>query len=210
MNKFGDTKESSQKEEHDDFETSALSLNFNEFESALKALNVDLGTSNIRSIFKKSKQPKDSLVEHFKWAEQRREKAIKERNDEMKHVGPTNYSNAEFKRIEPTDFKHTERREFCSGELSLAKICHGAHLKQVENDITPIGSHYLLIHFDVPIRHEDSHTVRVHGLVNKDTTFTMADIRKRPKITQQVLMECAGNGRLHMKNRLWVHVPWGK
>jgi hypothetical protein len=43
----------------------------------------------------------------------------------------------------------------------------GAHLKQLEHDITPIGSHYLLVHFDVPVLHEDTHTVRIHGLVNK-------------------------------------------
>jgi ABC-type multidrug transport system fused ATPase/permease subunit len=254
--------------EHDDFETSALSLNFSEFENALNQLKIDISHEDIRELFKKSKTPKQSVLEHFKWAEERKVLAIKERKEEIAHTGKGNFSSAEFKRLDPDDFKHTERREFCSAEISLAKICHGAHLKQLEHDITPIGSHYLLVHFDVPVLHEDTHSVRIHGLVNKvmmmmimmivmmmmimvvmmmvvmmiiimvmmmivmmmkinnhiyiyicilnisyiytkEMTLTMDAIRQRPKVVQQVLMECAGNGRLHMKNRLWVHVPWG-
>jgi uncharacterized protein (DUF488 family) len=44
--------------EHDDFETSALSLNFSEFENALKQLNIDISHEAIRELFKKSKAPK--------------------------------------------------------------------------------------------------------------------------------------------------------
>ena len=35
-------------------------------------------------------------------------------------------------------------------EAVLAFRCHGFHLEMLDRPITPLGSHYVLIHFDIP------------------------------------------------------------
>ena len=35
-------------------------------------------------------------------------------------------------------------------EAQLAFRCHGFHLERLDSPITPLGSHFVLIHFDIP------------------------------------------------------------
>src|SRR5262249_15021678 len=86
--------------------------------------------------------------------------------------------------------------------------CHGHHLEGLTYPITPIGMHYLLIHYDIPEIDEATYRVRVEGLVKNKLSLDMMNIRKRPKVTMPVTMECAGSGRIHQRFRLWPHVPW--
>jgi len=80
-------------------------------------------------------------------------------------------------------------------ELGQAARNHGMHLEGLRYDVTPIGMHYLLIHFDIPAAHEALWTVEVDGLVDRPLSLSMDDIRSRPAVTRPVTMECAGNGR---------------
>jgi sulfane dehydrogenase subunit SoxC len=92
-------------------------------------------------------------------------------------------------------------------ELQLAARNHGMPLEGLRYDVTPVGMHYLLIHFDVPATEEATWTVKVDGLVGRPQSITMADLRARPATTIAVTMECAGNGRARLHPRP-LSQPW--
>jgi len=92
-------------------------------------------------------------------------------------------------------------------ELGQAARNHGMHLEGLRYDVTPIGMHYLVIHFDIPVADESSWTVAVDGLVDRPLTLSIDDLRSRPAVTRAVTMECAGNGRALMPPRAESQ-PW--
>ena len=92
-------------------------------------------------------------------------------------------------------------------ELQLAFRNRGMPLEGLAYPITPAGMHYLLTHYDIPYVEEAGWRLRIGGLVNKPMTLTLAEIKQRPKVTLPVTMECAGNGRAHMKPRP-ISQPW--
>jgi len=81
------------------------------------------------------------------------------------------------------------------------------HLEALRFDVTPLGMHYLLIHFDVPETDEATWTLSVGGRVRNPLALTMAEIRARPSVTMPVTMECAGNGRAKLTPRP-ISQPW--
>ena len=92
-------------------------------------------------------------------------------------------------------------------ELGQAARNHGMQLEGLRYDVTPIGMHYLVIHWDIPAADETAWTVDVDGLVDRPLTLSMDDIRSRPAVTRPVTMECAGNGRALMPPRAESQ-PW--
>ena len=92
-------------------------------------------------------------------------------------------------------------------ELQLAARNHGMPLEGLAYDITPIGMHYLLIHFDIPEADASTWTVEVGGRVRSPLRLSMADIRARPAVTMPVTLECAGNGRARLSPRP-LSQPW--
>ena len=92
-------------------------------------------------------------------------------------------------------------------ELGQAARNHGMQLEGLRYDVTPIGMHYLVIHWDIPAADEAAWSVDVDGLVDRPFTLTMDDIRSRPAVTRPVTMECAGNGRVLMPPRAESQ-PW--
>jgi DMSO/TMAO reductase YedYZ molybdopterin-dependent catalytic subunit len=92
-------------------------------------------------------------------------------------------------------------------ELQLAQRNHGMHLEGLRYDVTPVGMHYLLIHFDVPEADETSWALSIGGLVRRPLEVSMADLRARPSVTLPVTMECAGNGRARLSPRP-ISQPW--
>jgi sulfane dehydrogenase subunit SoxC len=98
-------------------------------------------------------------------------------------------------------------------ELGQATRNHGMPLEGLRYDVTPLGMHYLVIHFDIPAADEASWTVEVDGLVERPLTLSMDDLRARPAVTRPVTMECAGNGRALMSPRSasqpWLHEAVG-
>jgi sulfane dehydrogenase subunit SoxC len=97
--------------------------------------------------------------------------------------------------------------EFSREEVGLALRNPGMQLEGLRYPITPVGMHYLLIHFDIP--HVDPATYRlaVKGRVHSPLELPLQEIRARPKVTMPVMMECGGNGRAHLAPRP-VSAPW--
>lgn len=92
-------------------------------------------------------------------------------------------------------------------ELGLAARNHGMPLELMRHAVTPLGAHYLLTHYDVPYADAESWRVEVTGLVERELSLSVADLRARPEVTRTVTMECAGNGRARLRPRP-VSQPW--
>ncbi len=105
----------------------------------------------------------------------------------------------------PSGISTTE--EITLEELQLAARNHGMPLEGLRYDVTPIGMHYLLTHFDIPDADAATWTVEVGGRVKAPLTLTMDDIEARPAVTLRVTMECAGNGRARLHPRP-LSQPW--
>jgi DMSO/TMAO reductase YedYZ molybdopterin-dependent catalytic subunit len=93
------------------------------------------------------------------------------------------------------------------GELGQATRNHGMQLEGLRYDVTPMGMHYLVIHFDIPPADEGAWNVEIDGLVDRPLSLTMADLRARPAVTRPITMECAGNGRAFLSPRAESQ-PW--
>jgi sulfane dehydrogenase subunit SoxC len=100
-----------------------------------------------------------------------------------------------------------ESAEITLEELQLAARNHALPLEALRHPITPVGLHYLLIHFDIPHVDEQAWRLRVGGLVGRSLTLTLDELRSRPARTLAVTMECAGNGRALLAPRA-VSQPW--
>ena len=80
-------------------------------------------------------------------------------------------------------------------------------LEALRHDVTPVGLHYLLVHFDIP--HTDASTWKLElgGLVTNRASFSIEELKRLPAKTLRVTMECAGNGRGQLSPR-YPSVPW--
>ena len=92
-------------------------------------------------------------------------------------------------------------------EVQLALRNSAMLLEALRYPITPIGMHYLLIHFDVPYVDVQDWRLNVGGLVSKPLSLTLDEIKARPSVTLAVTMECAGNGRALLHPRP-LSQPW--
>ena len=91
--------------------------------------------------------------------------------------------------------------------LQLAARNHGMPLEALRWDVTPIGLHYLLTHFDIPDVDVDSWRLEVGGLVERPLSLSLDELRARPAVEVAVTMECAGNGRAHIEPHVFSQ-PW--
>ncbi len=92
-------------------------------------------------------------------------------------------------------------------ELQLAARNHALPLEALRYPVTPVGLHYLLIHFDIPNVDPESWRLQIGGRVSRPLTLTLADVKARPARTLAVTMECAGNGRALYEPRP-LSQPW--
>ena len=97
--------------------------------------------------------------------------------------------------------------EFSREEVGLALRNPGMHLEGLRYPITPIGMHYLLIHFDIPHIVAAAYELPVTGRVRNQLKLSLEDIKSRPKVVTPVMMECGGNGRAHLSPRP-ISAPW--
>ncbi|HEY8135809.1 MAG TPA: sulfite oxidase [Candidatus Limnocylindrales bacterium] len=102
--------------------------------------------------------------------------------------------------MEPTDGPLTFE------ELQLATRNRGMPLEALRYDITPVGLHYLLIHFDIPQIDADKWRLAISGF-NAPLELTYDEIRALPRTTVPVTLECAGNGRARLSPRPLSN-PW--
>ena len=92
-------------------------------------------------------------------------------------------------------------------ELQLAARNHGMPLEALRWNVTPIGLHYLLIHYDIPDIDAESWRLEIDGLVDRGVSFSLDELRARPAVEIAVTMECAGNGRVQVEPHV-VSQPW--
>jgi sulfane dehydrogenase subunit SoxC len=92
-------------------------------------------------------------------------------------------------------------------ELQLAARNHALPLEALRREITPVGLHYLLIHFDIPFVDETKWRLRIGGRVTTPLELGLDELRARPSRTVVVTMECAGNGRALLAPRA-LSQPW--
>src|SRR4029079_10300525 len=92
-------------------------------------------------------------------------------------------------------------------ELQLAARNHGMPLEALRYPVTPVGMHYLLTHFDIPVVDAASYRLHVEGRVDRLLELSLDDLRSRPAVTRALTMECAGNGRTLMSPRA-LSQPW--
>ncbi len=92
-------------------------------------------------------------------------------------------------------------------ELQLATRNHGMPLEALQWDITPLGLHYLLIHYDIPHVDPSAYRLEVDGLVARPLSLSLDEIRERPSVELAVTLECAGNGRALLDPHV-VSQPW--
>jgi sulfane dehydrogenase subunit SoxC len=92
-------------------------------------------------------------------------------------------------------------------EVRLALRNPGMPLEGLRYPVTPVGMHYLLIHFDVPAIDPATYRLTVEGRVRTPLTLSLDELREHPRVTMPVVMECAGNGRATLSPRA-LSAPW--
>src|ERR1700693_2604919 len=92
-------------------------------------------------------------------------------------------------------------------ELGLGARNHALPLEALREPITPVGLHYLLIHFDIPQVDASRWELAVGGLVARPLQLQLDELRSRPARTLAVTLECAGNGRALLSPRS-ASQPW--
>ena len=92
-------------------------------------------------------------------------------------------------------------------ELQLAVRNHSMPLEALRNDTTPPGLHYLLNHFDIPFIDAEQWHLRIGGAVQRSLELNLKALRRSPRISIPVTLECAGNGRSLLRPRP-LSQPW--
>ncbi|MEX2275616.1 MAG: sulfite oxidase [Actinomycetota bacterium] len=101
----------------------------------------------------------------------------------------------------------SERSQISLEELQLAARNHGMALEALRYDLTPVGLHYLLIHYDIPAVDPSTWRLQFGGTVAQPSSFSLEDLSALPRASIPVTMECAGNGRALLEPRP-VSQPW--
>jgi sulfane dehydrogenase subunit SoxC len=92
-------------------------------------------------------------------------------------------------------------------ELALATRNHGMPLESMRWDLTPVGLHYLLVHYDVPLIEASAWRLDIGGAVSAPATMSLEQLHAMPSSTVTTTMECAGNGRALLRPRA-LSQPW--
>src|SRR5262245_16198950 len=95
----------------------------------------------------------------------------------------------------------------------MAARNHGLPLEALAYPITPLGLHYLLIHYDIPVVDTASWRLVVEGEVERAYSVSLDELRAWPSVEVVATMECAGNGRAtlapHVDSQPWLHEAVG-
>src|SRR5919108_4824534 len=86
-------------------------------------------------------------------------------------------------------------------ELRLAARNHAMPLEALRYPITPLGLHYLLIHYDIPAVDPGAWRLELGGSVERPLSLSLAELMAREAVTKAVTLECAGNGRARLEPR---------
>jgi DMSO/TMAO reductase YedYZ molybdopterin-dependent catalytic subunit len=92
-------------------------------------------------------------------------------------------------------------------ELRLAARNHAMPLEALRYPVTPVGLHYVLVHYDIPVVDERAWRLVLDGEVERPLTLSLEELRALPAVEVVSTMECAGNGRALLAPRP-VSQPW--
>ena len=73
--------------------------------------------------------------------------------------------------------------------------------------MTPVGLHYLLVHYDIPAVDPATWRLTIDGAVEAPRTFDLGTLRALQAHEVVATMECAGNGRVRLRPHV-VSQPW--
>ncbi|GAB3250178.1 sulfite dehydrogenase [Larkinella harenae] len=68
-------------------------------------------------------------------------------------------------------------------------------LQDLYGIITPSDLHFERHHGGVPVIDPAKHQVLIHGMVDRPTVFTLADLKRFPSVSRICFLECSGNYR---------------
>jgi sulfane dehydrogenase subunit SoxC len=66
-------------------------------------------------------------------------------------------------------------------------------LDQLNGIITPSDVHYERHHAGVPLIDPSRYTLTLHGMVDRQTVFTLEDLKRFPSMSRIMFLECSGN-----------------
>jgi sulfane dehydrogenase subunit SoxC len=92
-------------------------------------------------------------------------------------------------------------------ELALAARNHALPLEVLREPITPVGLHYLLVHYDIPAVDPQEFRLDIGGAVERPLSLSLDELRSRERVSVPITFECAGNGRALLSPRP-VSQPW--
>jgi DMSO/TMAO reductase YedYZ molybdopterin-dependent catalytic subunit len=92
-------------------------------------------------------------------------------------------------------------------ELRLAARNHGMPAEALRYNVTPVGLHYVLTHYDIPDVSVGAWRLNVGGAVDNPLELDLFELQGEKSRTIRVTMECAGNGRARLSPRP-VSQPW--
>ena len=96
---------------------------------------------------------------------------------------------------------------FYREEVQLAFRNGALPLEALRYDVTPIGLHYTLSHYDIPALDSATWRLAIEGRVGTPLTLSLAELQRRPTRTLRVTFECAGHGRALLEPRP-ISQPW--
>ncbi len=67
-------------------------------------------------------------------------------------------------------------------------------LQDLSGIVTPSDLHFERHHAGVPRIDPERYTLLIHGLVERPTIFTLADLKRFPSVSRLLFLECSGNG----------------
>lgn len=98
-------------------------------------------------------------------------------------------------------------RQFSATEVQLAFRCHGMQAEFLREPVTPLGAHFLLMHFDVPRLSVENYAIDLGGHVRRPRRVSLRELQRQQVLTRAVTLACAGTGRSTMQPRA-AYVPW--
>src|ERR1043166_6616000 len=87
-------------------------------------------------------------------------------------------------------FFHPQRTP--TGEITGTSL---TPLQDLAGTLTPSDLHFTRIHAGVPTIDPATHTLLIHGMVERPIELTVADLKRFPSVTRIHFLECSGNGR---------------
>ncbi|HEY4132945.1 MAG TPA: sulfite dehydrogenase [Gemmatimonadaceae bacterium] len=87
------------------------------------------------------------------------------------------------------------RSRFEKPKRSISPTSTQAPLQDLVGTITPSDLHYERHHAGVPTIDPATHSLTIHGLVDRPMSFTVEDLKRFPSMSRIYFLECSGNYR---------------